>query len=214
MNFPLILLILTVVTGIFWVLERRSFLPARKARAEEAARRFEADNREAIDRGEKAVIDARNDLYAREIRQPWWLEYTAGLFPVIAIVFFVRSFLFEPFRIPSGSMLPTLHVGDFILVNKYEYGIRLPVTNWKIIPLGSPQRGDVVVFKYPMDESVDYIKRVVGVPRDTIEYRRFYDNKAVKKTLTIPSWLNTMAERQGVNFSLTLQNALKTELHI
>ncbi|MFR1631152.1 MAG: signal peptidase I, partial [Sutterella wadsworthensis] len=154
MNFPLILLILTVVTGIFWVLERRSFLPARKARAEEAARRFEADNREAIDRGEKAVIDARNDLYAREIRQPWWLEYTAGLFPVIAIVFFVRSFLFEPFRIPSGSMLPTLHVGDFILVNKYEYGIRLPVTNWKIIPLGSPQRGDVVVFKYPMDESV------------------------------------------------------------
>ena len=171
MNFPLILLILTVVTGIFWVLERRSFLPARKARAEEAARRFEADNREAIDRGEKAVIDARNDLYAREIRQPWWLEYTAGLFPVIAIVFFVRSFLFEPFRIPSGSMLPTLHVGDFILVNKYEYGIRLPVTNWKIIPLGSPQRGDVVVFKYPMDESVDYIKRVVGVPGDTIEYR-------------------------------------------
>lgn len=159
MNFPLILLILTVVTGIFWVLERRSFLPARKVRAEEAARRFEADNREAIDRGEKAVIDARNDLYAREIRQPWWLEYTAGLFPVIAIVFFVRSFLFEPFRIPSGSMLPTLHVGDFILVNKYEYGIRLPVTNWKIIPLGSPQRGDVVVFKYPMDESVDYIKQ-------------------------------------------------------
>ena len=78
MNFPLILLILTVVTGIFWVLERRSFLPARKARAEEAARRFEADNREAIDRGEKAVIDARNDLYAREIRQPWWLEYKIG----------------------------------------------------------------------------------------------------------------------------------------
>ena len=170
MNFPLILLILTVVTGIFWVLERRRFLPERKARAEEVARRFEADNREAIDRGEKSVIDARNDLYAREIRQPWWLEYTAGLFPVIAIVFFVRSFLFEPFRIPSGSMLPTLHIGDFILVNKYDYGIRLPVTNTKIIPLGSPKRGDVVVFKYPMDESVDYIKRVIGVPGDTVAY--------------------------------------------
>ena len=151
----------------------------KKARAEEAARRFEADNREAIDRGEKAVIDARNDLYAREIRQPWWLEYTAGLFPVIAIVFFVRSFLFEPFRIPSGSMLPTLHVGDFILVNKYEYGIRLPVTNWKIIPLGSPQRGDVVVFKDPnnwLNEEQSsapgggyLIKRLIGLPGDVVE---------------------------------------------
>ncbi|MBP3438450.1 MAG: signal peptidase I [Sutterella sp.] len=171
MNFPLILLILTLVTGVFWVLEKKRFLPERKARAEEIAREFEADNREAIDRGEKSVIDERNDLYAKAVRQPWWLEYTAGLFPVIAIVFILRSFLFEPFRIPSGSMLPTLHVGDFILVNKFDYGIRLPVTNTKIIPLGTPERGDVVVFKYPMDESVDYIKRVVGLPGDTVEYR-------------------------------------------
>ena len=171
MNFPLILLLLTVVTGVFWVLERRRFLPERQARADEAVRRFEADNREAIDRGDKTVIDARNDLHARILRQPWWLEYTAGLFPVIAIVFIVRSFMFEPFRIPSGSMLPTLHVGDFILVNKYEYGLRLPVTNTKILSLGEPKRGDVVVFKYPMDESVDYIKRVIGVPGDTVEYR-------------------------------------------
>ena len=74
-----------------------------------------------------------------------WLEYTAGLFPVICVVFILRSFLFEPFRIPSGSMLPTLHIGDFILVNKFDYGIRLPVTGTKIIPLGSPERGDVVV---------------------------------------------------------------------
>src|SRR5574344_259421 len=106
MNFPLILLILTLVTGVFWVLEKKRFLPERKARAEEIAREFEADNREAIDRGEKSVIDERNDLYAKAVRQPWWLEYTAGLFPVIAIVFILRSFLFEPFRIPSGSMLP------------------------------------------------------------------------------------------------------------
>ena len=171
MNFPLILLILTVVTGIFWVLERRSFLPARKARAEEAARRFEADNREAIDRGEKAVIDARNDLYAREIRQPWWLEYTAGLFPVIAIVFFVRSFLFEPFRIPSGSMLPTLQSGDFIAVNKYEYGIRFPVLNTKLTEGTKPKAGDVIVFDHPMQPGTDLIKRVVGVPGDKVVYR-------------------------------------------
>lgn len=171
MNFALILFVLTCVTFLFWVAERWKFLPERRRRAEEAARRFEADNREAIDRGDATVIDERNRLSERILRQPWWLEYTAGLFPVIAIVFLLRSFLFEPFRIPSGSMLPTLHIGDFILVNKFDYGIRLPVTNTKIIPVGSPERGDVVVFKYPMDTQVDYIKRVVGLPGDTVEYR-------------------------------------------
>lgn len=171
MNFPLILLLLTLFTGVFWVLERWRFLPARRERAMAQIKAFEAQNREAIDRGEPAVIDARNDMAARLLRQPWWLEYTAGLFPVIAIVFLIRSFLFEPFRIPSGSMLPTLHVGDFILVNKYEYGLRLPVLGTKVLKLGSPERGDVVVFKYPMDTDVDYIKRVVGLPGDTVEYR-------------------------------------------
>lgn len=171
MNFALILFILTVVTGGFYIAERMKFLPERRAKAQEAVQVFEAANREAIDRGEKSVIDARNDLNARILRQPWWLEYTAGLFPVIAIVFLLRSFLFEPFRIPSGSMLPTLHVGDFILVNKYEYGIRLPVLNTKVIELGAPKRGDVVVFRYPVDTSIDYIKRIVGVPGDTVEYR-------------------------------------------
>ncbi len=171
MNFALILFVLTCVTFLFWVAERWKFLPERRRRAEEAARRFEADNREAIDRGDATVIDERNRLSERILRQPWWLEYTAGLFPVIAVVFLLRSFLFEPFRIPSGSMLPTLHIGDFILVNKFDYGIRLPVTNTKIIPVGSPERGDVVVFKYPMDTQVDYIKRVVGLPGDTVAYR-------------------------------------------
>lgn len=171
MNFALILFVLTCVTFLFWVAERWKFLPERRRKAEDAARRFEADNREAIDRGDATVIDERNRLSERILRQPWWLEYTAGLFPVIAVVFLLRSFLFEPFRIPSGSMLPTLHIGDFILVNKFDYGIRLPVTNTKIIPVGSPELGDVVVFKYPMDTQVDYIKRVVGLPGDTVEYR-------------------------------------------
>lgn len=171
MNFALILFVLTCVTFLFWVAERWKFLPERRRKAVDAARRFEADNREAIDRGDATVINERNRLSERILRQPWWLEYTAGLFPVIAVVFLLRSFLFEPFRIPSGSMLPTLHIGDFILVNKFDYGIRLPVTNTKIIPVGSPERGDVVVFKYPMDTQVDYIKRVVGLPGDTVEYR-------------------------------------------
>lgn len=170
MNFALILFLLTVLTGVMWIAEKFYFRPRRQAQADANAREFEAANREAIDRGEVGVIKTRNDMYARDVRMPWWLDYTAGLFPVILIVFLLRSFLFEPFRIPSGSMLPTLYIGDFILVNKYTYGVRLPVANTKIIDVGTPQRGDVMVFRYPMDESMDYIKRVVGLPGDTVTY--------------------------------------------
>ncbi len=106
-----------------------------------------------------------------EAKQPWWVEYSISFFPVILVVFTLRSFLVEPFKIPSGSMIPTLLIGDFILVNKFAYGIRLPVANVKIIDVGSPKRGDVMVFRYPADPSLDYIKRVVGEPGDRIEYR-------------------------------------------
>ena len=104
-------------------------------------------------------------------KQPWWVEYSVSFFPVILIVFLLRSFLVEPFKIPSGSMIPTLLVGDFILVNKFAYGIRLPVANRKLVAIGEPRRGDVMVFRYPEDSSLDYIKRVVGVPGDRVEYR-------------------------------------------
>ncbi len=107
----------------------------------------------------------------RDDRQPWWVEYSVSFFPVILIVFLLRSFALEPFKIPSGSMIPTLLVGDFILVNKFTYGIRLPVANRKLIEIGSPRRGDVMVFRYPEEPSLDYIKRVVGLPGDRIEYR-------------------------------------------
>lgn len=105
---------------------------------------------------------------AADAKEPWWIEYGKSFFPVILIVFFLRSFLVEPFKIPSGSMLPTLLVGDFILVNKFTYGIRLPIVNQKLVPLNDPTRGDVIVFRYPRDESVDYIKRVIGVPGDKV----------------------------------------------
>jgi len=108
---------------------------------------------------------------AANAKDPWWVEYGASFFPVILIVFVLRSFIVEPFKIPSGSMIPTLLVGDFILVNKYTYGIRLPVINKKIIDINTPQRGDVMVFRYPEDPSLDYIKRVVGVPGDKIAYQ-------------------------------------------
>jgi len=106
-----------------------------------------------------------------DAKEPWWVEYGSGFFPVILIVFVLRSFIVEPFKIPSGSMIPTLLVGDFILVNKYTYGVRLPIINKKIVDVGSPQRGDVMVFRYPEDPSLDYIKRVVGLPGDRVEYQ-------------------------------------------
>lgn len=114
--------------------------------------------------------------------RPVWLEYTAGFFPVIFAVFILRSFVVEPFSIPSGSMIPTLRVGDLILVNKFSYGVRLPIIHTQVLATGSPERGDVVVFRYPLDESVDYIKRVIGVPGDVVRYenkRIFVNDKAI-----------------------------------
>jgi signal peptidase I len=103
-------------------------------------------------------------------KEPWWIEYPKSFFPVILIVFLLRSFLVEPFKIPSGSMVPTLVVGDFILVNKFAYGIRIPLINKKIVGIGEPSRGDVMVFRFPEDTSLDYIKRVVGIPGDRVVY--------------------------------------------
>jgi signal peptidase I len=105
------------------------------------------------------------------LKEPWWVEYPKSFFPVILVVFLLRSFLVEPFKIPSGSMLPTLLIGDFILVNKFTYGLRLPVINVKVLDMNDPQRGEVMVFRYPTNPSLDYIKRVVGVPGDEVTYR-------------------------------------------
>lgn len=102
---------------------------------------------------------------------PWYVEYSKSFFPVILLVFSVRSFVVEPFKIPSGSMMPTLLAGDYILVNKYVYGLRVPILNSVFYPMGQPQRGDVFVFHYPPEPTIDYIKRVVGLPGDQIQYR-------------------------------------------
>jgi signal peptidase I len=169
-NFSLLLFLLTLVTLGYWLAERFAFKPAREAAAAQletqaAARRAEL-NKQGIAQVDGNVAEARDKL----LMQPWWLDWTAGLFPVILIVFLLRSFLFEPFKIPSGSMIPTLLVGDLILVNKFEYGVRLPVINQKIIANKDPARGDVVVFRYPPDPRIDYIKRVVGLPGDEVAY--------------------------------------------
>jgi signal peptidase I len=170
-NFSLLLFLLSVVTLAYWLAERFHFAPRRRAAAAaleaQQAKRREELARQGITQVDSDVGPAREKLLA----QPWWLDWTAGLFPVILAVFLLRSFLFEPFKIPSGSMIPTLLVGDLILVNKYHYGIRLPVINKKIIANHDPQRGDVMVFRFPRDPSIDYIKRVVGIPGDEVSFR-------------------------------------------
>ena len=113
----------------------------------------------------------RAEVETDALREPSWIEYSKAFFPVLLIVFLLRSFLAEPFKIPSSSMRPTLEVGDFILVNKFIYGIRLPIVEKKIIPIGDPERGDVVVFRYPVNPSQDFIKRVIGVGGDVVDYR-------------------------------------------
>lgn len=156
MWFAYILTTLFVVTGVFWVLDKLVFAPQRKRKAELIKAQMSGGGYQ--------------DAVAAALQRPEWLEYTAGLFGVVALVFVLRSFITEPFRIPSSSMVPTLLEGDFILVNKYNYGLRMPISNEIVVPTGSPKRGDVVVFHYPLDPSVDYIKRLVGLPGDEIKY--------------------------------------------
>ena len=169
-NFALLLFLLSVVTFVYWLAERFYFLPARQAAAAALAAQQVARREQLQQLGIAKVDDDLGEARARLLMQPWWLDWTAGLFPVIVGVFVLRSFLFEPFKIPSGSMVPTLLVGDLILVNKFDYGIRLPVLNKKVIANNDPQRGDVVVFRYPPDPRLDYIKRVVGLPGDEVAY--------------------------------------------
>lgn len=170
-NFALILFILTIGTGIIWFMDVFHFAKQRRARADAALAEFDARQAKLKADGIKADSSGRAKLEADILKQPTWIEYSGSFFPVIALVFFLRSFLYEPFKIPSSSMVPTLVIGDLILVNKFTYGIRLPIINKKIVDMNDPQRGDVMVFKYPKDPSLDYIKRVIGVPGDKIEYR-------------------------------------------
>lgn len=163
MNFSIILFVLVVVTGLFYILDVLIFRPQRREAAQDAIK--------AASFQEDLGGEAARRIREQHMRQPLWLEYSASFFPVILFVFLLRSFVVEPFKIPSGSMIPTLLIGDLILVNKFAYGIRLPILDKKVVPLKDPQPGDVVVFRYPKDPSIDYIKRVVGVGGDVIEYR-------------------------------------------
>lgn len=170
-NFSLLLFVLTCATGAYWLAERFYFWPQRQAAAQRLTAQDEALREKLKSQGVQPdspeVLEQARD---KVLMQPWWMDWTAGLFPVICVVFLLRSFVAEPFKIPTGSMIPTLEVGDLILVSKFTYGVRLPVVNQKIMDVGSPQRGDVMVFRYPPDPSMDYVKRVIGVPGDEVAY--------------------------------------------
>jgi signal peptidase I len=196
-NFALLLFLATIVTGVYWLAERYYFLPQRQ----NAAALLEAtDIQRRQDLGKMGIsqVDGNvEEAKSRILMQPWWLDWTAGLFPVIISVFFLRSFLVEPFKIPSGSMIPTLLVGDLILVNKFTYGLRLPVLNTKITEGTPPQRGDVMVFRYPPKPSLDYIKRVVGLPGDTVAYinKRLTINGQPIETNVLPEFFDDVVMR-------------------
>ncbi|OUW02334.1 MAG: signal peptidase I [Betaproteobacteria bacterium TMED156] len=153
--------------------------------------------------GEKSIL--RRFLNSDGTR-PFWLEYTAGFFPVILIVFFIRSFLIEPFNIPSGSMIPTLRIGDLILVNKFEYGVRLPILHTEVLKIDRPKRGDIAVFRYPKDNSLDYIKRVIGLPGDEIIYKdkKIIVNGVLVDKQKVSDYLDPSTSRVSMQFTETL----------
>ena len=210
-NFSLILFVLTIGTGIIWILDKFYLSKQREAKANAVLAEFDARNAKLAGEGVKPDDTGRAALKADVLRQPTWIEYSGSFFPVIALVFFLRSFLYEPFKIPSTSMLPTLEVGDLILVNKYVYGIRLPIINKKIISISDPQRGDVMVFKYPENMALDYIKRVVGVPGDTVSYKnkKLSVNGVPVKYEALPDYL----DQESLSYSKQFREQLGSASH-
>lgn len=175
-DFASILFVLTIITGLLWCLDKWYFEPRRKAAALAAG--------------------------SEPGKANWLLDFGRQFFPVIVAVFLLRSFVVEPFRIPSGSMIPTLRIGDFILVNRFAYGLRCPIGDCKILAMNDPKRGDVVVFRYPVDPKMDFIKRVIGLPGDSIRY--------VGKQLTVNGELATQTAIG--RFGGRMDNELKESL--
>jgi signal peptidase I len=159
-DFSLMLVVVGILSGVIWGLDRLFFA------------------------GRRQRVAASAGTPAERVREPIAVEYARSFFPVIVLVLVIRSFLFEPFRIPSDSMMPTLFDGDFIFVSKFSYGLKLPVTNTLVLPTGRPQRGDVIVFRLPPNPKINYIKRLIGLPGDRIrvdEDNRLYVNDVLMK---------------------------------
>lgn len=209
-DFAALLVALTAFTGIVWAIDRVAFAPNRRTRAA------------ALEAGAAGSPEERRALVERASREPVLVEYCRSFFPVILAVLVIRSFVAEPFRIPSSSMMPTLLIGDFILVNKFAFGLRLPVTNTKLVEVGEPARGDVIVFRYPgmspddPTRGTDYIKRVVGVPGDSITYRGkvVYVNGQAQPQRDLGTYVGTGAGVDMSGSALKLENLDGTEHEI
>jgi signal peptidase I len=197
LDFPTLLVLATFLTGTIWLLDALVWAPRRRAAAQ--AEKSEGLRPEQVD-----------DLQ----REPLLVEYSRSFFPIILLVLLLRSFVAEPFRIPSGSMMPTLLIGDFILVNKFAYGLRLPVLNTKFLDLGEPKRGDVAVFRYPENPSIDYIKRVVGLPGDHLAYyeKVLYVNGVPVEQETVSTYVGVGAGEAMTGASLRSEH-LGDETH-
>lgn len=185
-DFALLLVLAAAVTGTIWLVD---VLVLARRREERAA-------------ASSTTVTGAAGKHAGGARHPWYIDISRSFFPVILAVLVLRSFVVEPFRIPSGSMMPTLLAGDFILVNKFSYGIRLPVTNNRVVPTWEPQRGEVAVFRYPEDPKIAFIKRIVGLPGDRVEYRN--------KQLTINGEaVPLIASDAAANGSVTLERGYR-----
>jgi len=198
MDFALIMFIALLVTGIIWAADHFIWKPVRGRTAESLRNAGKPD---------AEVNGARHE--------PLIVEYARAFFPVILFVFLLRSFLVEPFRIPSGSMMPGLLAGDFILVNKFTYGLRLPIINQKVVNLSAPERGDVMVFRYPADPSINYIKRVIGLPGDRIVYRdkKLYINNLPMPQAPMGDYTYENESGRNVIFARRIQESFNGKLH-
>jgi len=196
-DFALLLVLLTGITGVLWLGDRLLLAPARRRRAA------------ALESMTSLPVAERKTRAEEALREPVVTEYARSFFPVLLLILVFRSFIAEPFKIPSGSMMPTLLVGDFILVNKFAYGLRLPVLNTKILNVGEPKRGDVFVFRYPKNPKEDYIKRVIGLPGDEITYRNktlFVNGKEIPESYLGPYSGPTEANNRMTGAQVKLEN--------
>jgi signal peptidase I len=212
-DFPTFLVAATVLTGGIWLVDALLFAPRRRRLAAQPTGAASATGQaDTVGKTDGQTTDAA----VRGYKEPVVVEYARSFFPVILAVLVLRSFIVEPFRIPSGSMMPTLLVGDFILVNKFSYGLRWPVLNTKFVELGEPKRGDVAVFRFPQNESIDYIKRIVAVPGDEVAYRGklLYVNGEPATQIPLPPYIGEGAGRGHTGAVRAMENLESTEHEI